>query len=166
MTRIIAILIFFAGWTLLPKAILAQSLARQTLGVTGAEFQNQNLRLNYTLGEPVAQTITASGISLTQGFQQGGNLISVSRPSLNAEALPFRAWPNPASFVLNYETPTEVPFTAELFDLTGRKVLAAEKPAGFKRAEIRLNNLAAGAYLFRLKSSDGSAAHTFRIIKY
>ncbi|WP_075343419.1 T9SS type A sorting domain-containing protein [Tenacibaculum agarivorans] len=49
----------------------AQSLGRSVIGAGGNSISNGTVTLDYTIGQPIAGTITNSNITLTQGFQQG-----------------------------------------------------------------------------------------------
>lgn len=44
--------------------------AQQVIATSGGYYQNENLSLSWTVGEPVIETFTGANVTLTQGFQQ------------------------------------------------------------------------------------------------
>ncbi len=53
--------------------ISSQANAQQVIASAGGYFQNENLSLSFTLGEPVIETLQSAELILTQGFQQPYN---------------------------------------------------------------------------------------------
>ena len=47
-----------------------QTNAQQVIATSGGYYQNENISLSWTVGEPVIETFTAGDVILTQGFQQ------------------------------------------------------------------------------------------------
>lgn len=86
----------------------------------------------------------------------------------SANALSFRAYPNPATEVVNISAylPQSGVFSVELLDLEGKKVAdfisETSLPAGIFTKEVDLKGIAAGTYLCRFKS--GSEIQTQRLI--
>jgi len=54
-------------------ACLFQAKAQQVIATSGGYYENDNLSLSWTLGEPVIETFNSGGLILTQGFQQPYN---------------------------------------------------------------------------------------------
>ncbi|MCF8366769.1 MAG: hypothetical protein K9H16_13355, partial [Bacteroidales bacterium] len=51
-------------------ACFSQVKAQQVIASSGGYFENENLSLSFTIGEPVIETFTGTDFILTQGFQQ------------------------------------------------------------------------------------------------
>ncbi len=52
-------------------ALMAVSMqAQQVISTSGGHFENENISMSWTVGEPVIETFTAGNVILTQGFQQ------------------------------------------------------------------------------------------------
>lgn len=51
-------------------AMFAPTHAQQVIASGGGTFENQNLSLSFTIGEPVTETFAGTDFILTQGFQQ------------------------------------------------------------------------------------------------
>lgn len=47
-----------------------QTNAQQVIATSGGYYENENISLSWTVGEPVIETFTAGDVILTQGFQQ------------------------------------------------------------------------------------------------
>lgn len=50
--------------------LASQSNAQQVIATSGGYYENENISLSWTVGEPVIETFTGSEVILTQGFQQ------------------------------------------------------------------------------------------------
>jgi hypothetical protein len=50
--------------------IAANAEAQQVITTSGGHFENENISLSFTIGEPVIETFTSANVTLTQGFQQ------------------------------------------------------------------------------------------------
>ena len=55
----------------------AQSIERSVVAASGNTISNSSVSLDFTIGQPVATTISNGSTTLTQGFQQGGRVSSV-----------------------------------------------------------------------------------------
>jgi len=65
-TRITFLLIMFL-------ALTSNAVAQQVIATAGGYFQNQEMSMSWTVGEPVIETFTGAEVILTQGFQQPYN---------------------------------------------------------------------------------------------
>ncbi len=70
-------------------------------------FSNSTYSLSWTLGECVTETFTASGNTLTQGFQQSLYVVT-SINQLTIEGISVKAYPNPVSDLINISVKTEI----------------------------------------------------------
>ena len=92
---------------------------------------------------------------------QGTRTLPMAAPAALAEAIPLRAWPNPAHDALTLEADGMLAVT--LLDLTGRPVQTATVGPG-AASRLPLAGLAAGTYLLRATDAQGRAT-TRRIVK-
>jgi hypothetical protein len=61
---------FLSLSALLLFVLLNATHSQQVISTSGGYFENENISLSWTVGEPVIATFNAPGIMLTQGFQQ------------------------------------------------------------------------------------------------
>ena len=165
MNRNFVVVVIFTALAGFGGQVVAQTLARQTLGAAGGDFRGPEARLNFTLGESATGYFAAEDFSLAQGFQQGEARVSVSRSPETPPESGIKVWPNPARESAAFSAPEGRAYRAELYDYSGRKVLAARKSAGAPEGRISLSGLAAGVYLLRLTPEKGGPAQTYRLIK-
>lgn len=74
-------------------SVNAQSLERSVFSSQGNSFTNTNFSLDWSLGETIVSTAIATGIVLTQGFQQPSTA-NISVKKVNKE-LNISVFPNP-----------------------------------------------------------------------
>lgn len=74
-------------------SVNAQSLERSVFSSQGNSFTNTNFSLDWSLGETIVSTAIATGIVLTQGFQQPSTA-NISVKQVNKE-LNISVFPNP-----------------------------------------------------------------------
>jgi len=148
-------------------------LTPQVIASQGNSFQNSQFEVAYTVGELAAITTitnTAADLGLTQGFHQPDKFwiaIGIQEPvGLVSASL----YPNPASdnLFLSIESVSSGSLIADLFDASGRKIMASHKLnqiPGSQQFEMSISGLAAGTYLIRLSSADGNSQKTFKFTK-
>jgi hypothetical protein len=148
-------------------------LSPQVIASQGADFKNNDFEISYTIGELAAvSTISNTGanLTLTQGFHQPDKfsvVIGISEPEHLASAT---LYPNPANakVFLSLESAFQDVLTADLFDATGRTIIASQKliqVPGAQQFEFAIEGLAAGTYMIRLTAGNGTGQKTFRFTK-
>lgn len=142
----------------------AQTLEHQVIGSTGAEIQNSNGELYFTVGEPVSETFENENFQLTQGYHQGVFLF-VSTEDLGN--LPFNVtlFPNPASEFVNVSLKdiSSTNFEYRLFDINGRVLLTGKfnQPT----EQIALSQLANSTYFLKIYNSKAGYNVTYKLQK-
>lgn len=149
--RAIILLILILG---MGGSAFAQQLTRYVVASGGGELSTSSgPSLSWTLGEISTENIS-NGLSLQQGFQQGGLEIAVS---IHPSIIPSSAWkvfPNPTDYYLQVETNFTAPWHYELRDVLGRTVLWGEVDQPELRLDLPL--LTAGIYWLTVYEKDGS----------
>jgi hypothetical protein len=147
--------IFLAGVAVTAQEVVASSGSSGT--ITG-------YKVDWTLGEPVIETLTGSANILTQGMHQT-KLLVTSLQELTIPGLEVRVYPNPVRDILMIEvirTGNDL-FRYELFDITGRE--AVVKKMSSNTEEIDMGSYVSGIYLLRVLSSGNENVKTCKIIK-
>jgi hypothetical protein len=149
-------------FSLLSVVVLGQSLERQVIGNAGGHFQNANAQLEWTIGEPVVETITGSSAILTQGFHQTS--LSVTAISNSESSAGFNLYPNPTQGmvqVISLEESSE--YSWAVYDVSGKLLQAGKSYIG--NSAIDLEGYERGHYLIQLIEINKNRISTFKVVK-
>ena len=162
MKKIIFVILFLVGII----QVFAQSGKHDVIASSGEFFSNSSSSISWTLGECVTETFTATGNTLTQGFQQSGYLIT-SINELTIEGISVKAYPNPVSDFINISVKTEnniqKPVLIELFDSQG-KILMSDK-FNADLIQLDMSQYSGGFYLLKVANQDNKIIQNFKIQK-
>lgn len=118
--------------------------------------------ISWTIGEPVINTVSGGGNTLTQGFQQPWADISTVIGENAGSAPDIRVYPNPVRHVLNVDVPGDAgQDQLELLDAAGRTVLQTNTTGD--HTELDLTRYGAGNYFLRVLNAEGIVSRTFKI---
>ncbi len=146
--------------TLLTTVAFAQTKTLQVIGSAGNTASNANAQLTWTIGEPISNTGKSTNNALTQGFHQGGLVITAVD---EIEKMDVSIQPNPTSdyalIELSDLSPDNASYT--LLDVAG-KVIEQRKIEN-KQASISFQGLASATYFIQV--TNNQKTKTFKIIK-
>ena len=131
-------------------SVNAQSkIEPQTLSSSGENLQNDNLSIDFTLGEFMVQTL-GSDPRVTQGFQQADPevIIKVLDPAFEKK---IRIFPNPTMELLNIEFDDPNEFRLVISDLNGMPVLTKQFSLS---TQVNLRNINSGTFSLSITSGD------------
>jgi hypothetical protein len=137
--------------------------SQEVVSTSGGQVENSTAQLSWTLGEPIIETVSDGGHTLTQGLHQSNLLVTaideIQRPNFN-----ISAFPNPATdyIELTVERETQDELSFQLFDPNG-KLLLEERFANDK-AIIQTVDLLPAMYFITIKEGQDNI-QTFQIIK-
>ena len=140
-----------------------QSLLPDVIASSGGNGQNDQVSLNWTIGEPIITTFLNSGNSLTQGFQQGSLTLStgINKLGLNIEVTVF---PNPTTGKLNIkiiDKPGSL-WNIEIYDLSG--ILLYNEKITANACNVDFSYFPPSPYILKI-SDDSDNYKTYNIIK-
>lgn len=139
--------------------ITAQTYDRYIITTAGEIFSTSAGTLQFTIGEPVAETFT-HGVQLSQGFQQEWAVITaVNDPEV--ETWNTVVYPNPTLGHLDIEVSEQV--TVYLYDLQGHLIYDQKIYAG--KEDLNISDLPAGMIVMTLIPDKGGEVQTFKIQK-
>lgn len=150
--------------------VFGQNITTQLVGSSGNSFSNEDLSLDWSLGETVTETFTSSSYTLTQGFHQSQYIISSLADNLS-ENINFKIFPNPTTdlIFINIETKNTTfadrisnNYALVLRDISGK--ILKKSDFNDETAEINFSQYAAGAYFVTILE-DKISVKTFQIIK-
>ena len=150
MQRLYSILILFTVFTIQSTA---QDLDHYVIGSDGGHSRNNQFSLDYTIGEVVTELgqDTASGVHLTQGFQQ--TMLSIVSVEEHVEEIEIDVYPNPAVDYLNVSIPVlQEDMQFALFDMQGK--LIDQQKINSKSFTIGFSNHSTGSYLLVFSTKD------------
>lgn len=162
MKKILIIAFVFAGII----QSFAQSAKLDVIASSGEFFSNSSHSLSWTLGECVIETFTASGNSLTQGFQQSGYVIT-SINQLTFDDFSIIVYPNPVSDLITILVQTENSFQklvlVKLLDSQGKILL--DKKFSTDLIQLDMSQYSGGFYLLKVANEDNKIIQNFKIQK-
>lgn len=146
--------------------LFAQSTSPQVIATSGSYTNNGTIGLSTTVGEPVTATLSVSGTTLTQGFQQPHyDVISSVLENTNSN-LQISVYPNPTENNIYIDISSEQGEEAQLTvtDVLG-KLLLNQNLVFNESNSVNLNHLASGQYFFRITDIQGKLLSTHKIQK-
>lgn len=137
----------------------AQSVEQEVLGCTGGSGGNNDMQIDFTLGEPFVTTVSTAGLIVTQGFHQSEVKLVGIKTSAGYE-WEVSCYPNPTSNRLTLEIEGEMLGSIQLrvLDTQGRIVAheLVEKGSKDIHHDIQVAQLAAGPYFLHVMLEGGS----------
>ncbi len=146
-------------------SIEAQTLEKQTLSNAGGFGENENLSLEWTLGEMRVNKLSNGNLVLTEGFHQGNDL---SVGIIEEEGFHLNIFPNPTQdkIELVIESQLSTDFFIELYDLKGSKILdKLVFKDGSRQSEIDLSAFENGFYILVLNDKNSQKRYEWKVEK-
>ena len=105
------------AFLLIPFSLKSQDLNQNIISSSGAYFTSI-VSLSWTIGEPVIESFTNSGIILTQGYQQGNHSVKTGT-SVKEFSKYYMVYPNPVTDILTIKSNSDN-FHYQLFNNSGQ----------------------------------------------
>lgn len=144
-------------------ACLAQSTSPEVFTTDGGFGTTPQAQLSWTIGEPVTETATGGGNTLTQGFQQPELEISTALPESDP-AWSAAVYPNPTASLVRIdlsETPQDA--TINVFSTNGELVMSERMRDQSQVLDV--TRLAAGNYVLDLRDEATGRRARFNLNK-
>jgi hypothetical protein len=139
----------------------SQSISKQVIGTSGKTLTNSNLKLSYTVGEPVVGLMTAGGNQLGNGYYPALDLQALSVED-NVLDVQLRVYPNPTSQSLYVSHPEMNSFGITIVDLNGKQLYQGTIN---KEEPLDVSNYTQGMYLVTIENTTTNKKNTYKIIK-
>ncbi len=139
----------------------SQKISKQIIGAAGKTQTSSNLKLSYTLGEPVVGLMTAGGNQLGNGYYPAKELQVLSVED-NSMAVQLRVYPNPTTQSLYVSHPEFSSFGIQIVDLNGKQIYSGNI---IKDAPLDVSNYTQGMYLVTIENTTTHQKNTYKIIK-
>jgi hypothetical protein len=158
---------FFANNTTMKYIILGASsfftvysLSQEVIATQGGSYSSSTASIDFTIGEPVIQTVSDGNSDLTQGFHQTlWNFVGMEDHAPEVTVLVF---PNPMTQDLIVQGELDAATRYQMYDANGRLILEGNIEGSETR--IAVQQLAAGPYTLNLITA-GSVMKSFKLIK-
>jgi hypothetical protein len=139
----------------------SQSISKQVIGTSGKTLTNSNLKLSYTVGEPVVGLMTAGSNQLGNGYYPSMDLqaLSIDDASLNVQ---IKIYPNPTSQSLYVTHPEITTFQVQIADLNGKQLF---EDTIEKDVALDVSSYTQGMYLITIENKESNKKNTYKIIK-
>ena len=139
----------------------AVSVGAQTLvGSGGTTHSNGSATVSTSVGEPAVFTHEGSGGTVSQGFQQGRELLVTS---VDEKVKSFDVFPNPTSNYVTLNSKVNGAFSFSLTDLAGKELIRKETVNS--GTNLHFEKYPAGIYYVKILSADKKSTQTFKIVK-
>lgn len=147
--------------------IQGQSIERQVIASGGDSATNGNISLDFTIGEAVVTTLTASDLILTQGFHQGA--LMTTRVNELPISVKYKIYPNPTQEQLWLEITGEaLDFYVLLYNELGQSLSVTKRHVqgiGQWQGSFDLSKLSAGLYLLVFTNATGEWLASYKLVK-
>ena len=152
---------------LLTLASYGQKVERSVIASSGEQSTNSWVIVEWTLGEPVVETVMNDEVILTQGFQQGTWYSDTTSIKTYLENFAVKTYPNPATDYLYVQIDTDKPFFGEvaLYDINGKPVMKKTLDPNSKKEKIELGYLAKTQYLLVVQDENSQPVYQVKFIK-
>jgi hypothetical protein len=144
-------------------AALNYCKGQDIIAATACYFKTASLSVNWTIGEIATETYVNDNIMLTQGFNQGNIDIATTSEDL-CSSINIIVYPNPVNDIFTIKTGTgnAMQLKAELYDLSGSKLLSQQIKAG--NTIINMEEFPVSQYILKV-FNNLQEIKTFKVIK-
>ena len=139
----------------------SQSIYKQVIGSAGKTQSNPNLKVSWTIGEPVVGLMTAGGNQLSNGYYPAMNIktLKVEDKSLDVQV---KVYPNPTSQLLCVSHPELNSFAIQITDLNGKQIYSGTIG---KDHPLDVSSYTQGMYMVTIENTATKKKNSYKIIK-
>jgi len=147
--------------------VFTQQITPTVISSAGDISKTNKLSLEWTLGEPVIETIAASDQMITQGFHQPFLFVKQAAVNDVVQQLNVLIIPNPVQLRCRafIKRQTNAPLHVELANIEGRKLYTSVSKLKDDIIDLDFSSFRSGTYILTIRDADGGLVKTFKIIK-
>ena len=138
----------------------SQSISKQVIGTGEKTQSNSNLKVNWTIGEPVVGLMSNGGNQLGNGYYPSLDLQALSIED-NVLDVQLRIYPNPTAQSLYVLHPDMSSFGITILDLNGKQLYSGT----INNEPLDVSNYTQGMYLVTVENKETNKKNTYKIIK-
>lgn len=146
--------------------VQAQSASPEVFSNAGGSGTAGTATVDWTIGEPLTETISGTSSQITQGFHQPRYVLTELEPAVDA-GISLSVYPNPASDYIWLEIRRDDAdlLRVDLVDVSGKILKYETTVERDGRMSIDLSQVAIGNYFLRVLKQDGTPVKAFKIQK-
>ena len=156
------IFLFAICLLLIGPVIFSQSIQNSLISSGGTSATSGGIQMDYSIGEPIIETVSSGSNTLTQGFHQTTlSLVAIENSTLFSEV---SIYPNPTSSYIHIDIPNDYDIlNIRLLDALGKLVAEHQEISG--TITITTEHLAVGTYYLQLINSKDMKFKTYKVVK-
>ncbi len=140
------------SFTLLLSVLIinAQSISAELISSAGNHYQDENIQVSWSIGEPIIATLAEGDLILTQGFHQDRYTIQTLIEDLSSN-FKVKIYPNPTTDFINVnftENSPSAKLQIKLYDFNGKMLLV--KDVKTDNEKIDMSKLANSVYILKI----------------
>lgn len=135
---------------------------QEVISSSGSSLSNDKYSIDFTIGEPIIQTVQTNSKMITQGYHQP-TLVIIEAKQID-ENFSASLFPNPATSFLNIELDAFEGVTFKLQNVDG-KILAQERIQQ-NVTSVNVKNLERGIYLLKLVDQKDNKLKSYKFLKH
>jgi len=151
---------------LISYSTIAQNFSPDVISSAGETFQNNEVQLDWTLGEVMTATLENNTNILSQGFQQP-YLEITSINKLSSAFGNIKIFPNPTHDWINFDLTLNQNTTVliRLFDTNGKLIWENKKQETLITDKLNLKYFSSGNYILNFSCDKEQFSQSFQILK-
>ena len=130
--------------------INAQSISAELISSAGNHYQDENIQVSWSIGEPIIATLAEGDVILTQGFHQDRYTIQTLIEDLSSN-FKVKIYPNPTTDFINVnftENSSSSKLQIKLYDFNGKMLLV--KDVNTDSEKIDMSRFANSTYILKI----------------
>jgi len=135
--------------------------AQEVISTQGDSYDNGTNTIDFTIGEPVIETVSDGSNDVTQGFHQT-NLTITNIEDLDVN-FSVNIYPNPTSDVINLTIDEYEEVIIQIYDIGGK--LVEEITLTSSTTNFNVSDYSKRTYMLTLTQSDKKKIKTYKIVK-
>jgi len=143
--------------------VLSSSYAQQIFSSSGKVISNGNIRLSYTIGEPLVSNNENGEIILSSGFQHSvvAKITKIKNNLFKPNEL--LVYPNPSSGILNIENKTNrTRLAVQLSDMKGQ-IIFSKSYDDLQFQQLNLSQYSNALYILTIQEENAEKINTYKI---
>lgn len=139
----------------------SQIISKEVIGTAGKTQTNSNLKISWTIGEPIVGLMTAGGYQFGNGYYPAMHILPLNNED-NLLDLQIKVYPNPTSQMLYISHPMLNSFRLSIMDTNGKQLYTGKLNKG---EPLDVSNYTQGMYLLTVENTTNNKKSTFKIFK-
>jgi len=171
MMKIVILILFCLG---VPPILYAQTSYQNVIAAAGGTALTKTMTLDWTLGEPVTESVRSENQLYTQGFQQPFLTVQEMEPevipynSSRSEETEITVAPNPVrtTLTLTMNNLQENEIEIQISNFAGQIVKSEAIDPIIQKTQLDLSPLVTGLYILRIYNAERQLLRVFKITKF